>query len=176
MAAMLVGALAGLPVWTRLARRLENSQGLLSASAIALAAACVPMIFPLGYVGYIVSMAIWGAAFGGFWMLIAPAMADVIDGIVVRTGRRDDGVYLGFRAFFGRISYAVQAAAFAIVHGLTGFAENPRSAQAILGIRLHQAGIPAALLVAGFIVFKALNTITPQSARANRELLGQKGL
>ena len=175
MAAMLVGALIGLPVWTRLARRLENNQGLLAASAIALAVACVPMVFPLSYTGYIVSMAVWGAAFGGFWMLIAPAMADVIDGIVARTGRRDDGVYLGFRAFFGRLSYAVQAAAFAVVHGLTGFAATPRSPQAILGIRLHQAGIPAVLLLAGFFVFKALNTITPESARRNREVLREKG-
>jgi GPH family glycoside/pentoside/hexuronide:cation symporter len=174
-AAMLVGALAGLPVWTRLARKLENNQGLLSAAAVALAAACVPMVFPLGYWGYVASMFVWGIAFGGFWMLIAPAMADVIDGIVVRTGRRDDGVYLGFRAFFGRLGYAVQAIAFAVVHTLTGFGANPRSPQAIFGIRLHQAGIPAVLLLVGFVVFKALNTITPESARRNRELMKKKG-
>jgi GPH family glycoside/pentoside/hexuronide:cation symporter len=175
MGAMLAGALVGLPVWTRLARKLANNQGLLAASAIALAIACVPMAFPLSHTGYVVSMAVWGAAFGGFWMLIAPAMADVIDGIVARTGRRNDGVYLGFRAFFGRLAYAVQAAAFAVVHGLTGFAANPRSPEAIVGIRLHQAGIPAVLLLVGFVVFKALNTITPESARRNRELLQEKG-
>ena len=175
MGAMLGGALLGLPVWTLLARKLENNQELLSVSALALAAACIPMIFPLGYYGYVVSMAVWGAAFGGFWMLIAPAMADVIDGIVARTGRRDDGVYLGFRAFFGRLAYAVQAAAFAVVHGLTRFSVDPRSPQAIFGIRLHQAGIPAVLLLVGFVVFKALNTITPESARRNRELMKKKG-
>jgi GPH family glycoside/pentoside/hexuronide:cation symporter len=175
MGAMLVGALAGLPVWTRLARKLENNQGLLAASAIALAVACLPMVFPLSYWGYVASMAVWGAAFGGFWMLIAPAMADVIDGIVAKTGRRDDGVYLGFRAFFGRLAWLVQALAFAVVHELTGFAADPRSTRAILGIRLHQAAIPAGLLLAGFVVFKALNTITPESARRNRELLKKKG-
>jgi GPH family glycoside/pentoside/hexuronide:cation symporter len=175
MAAMLVGALAGLPVWTYLARKFGNNQGLLSVSAIALAVACVPMVFPLGYGGYVVAMAVWGIAFGGFWMLIAPAMADVIDGIVAKTGRRDDGVYLGFRAFFGRLAWLVQALAFAVVHELTGFAAAPRSPKAIFGIRLHQAGIPAVLLVIGFIVFKVLNTITPESARRNRELLKKKG-
>jgi GPH family glycoside/pentoside/hexuronide:cation symporter len=174
-AAMLVGALAGLPFWTRLARKLENNQGLLSAAAVALSAVCVPMIFPLGYWGYVAAMFAWGIAFGGFWMMIAPAMADVIDGIVVRTGRRDDGVYLGFRAFFGRLGYAVQAVAFAVVHELTGFAANPRSPRAILGIRIHQAAIPAVLLLVGFVVFKALNTITPDSARQNRELMKKKG-
>jgi GPH family glycoside/pentoside/hexuronide:cation symporter len=175
MAAMLVGALLGLPVWTRLARKLENNQGLLAASAIALAVACVPMVFELSYWGYVASMAVWGAAFGGFWMLIAPAMADVIDGIVAKTGRRDDGVYLGFRAFFGRLAWLVQALAFAVVHELTSFAADPRSPKAILGIRLHQAAIPAVLLLVGFVVFKALNTITPESARRNRELLKKKG-
>jgi glycoside/pentoside/hexuronide:cation symporter, GPH family len=177
-AAMLVGALAGLPGWVALTRKLENNQGLLSAAALALAAACVPMVFPLSYTGYIASMAVWGIAFGGFWMLIAPAMADVIDGIVAKTGRRDDGVYLGFRAFFGRLAWLVQAFAFAVVHELTKFNPDPRAVQtapAIFGIRLHQAGIPAVLLVMGFIVFKALNTITPESARRNRELLKRKG-
>jgi GPH family glycoside/pentoside/hexuronide:cation symporter len=174
-AAMLVGALVGLPAWVLLTRKLEDNQGLLSAAALALAAACVPMVFPLGYWGYIVSMAIWGIAFGGFWMLIAPAMADVIDGIVAKTGRRDDGVYLGFRAFFGRLAWLVQALAFAVVHGLTGFAADPRSAKAVFGIRLHQAGIPAVLLLIGFVVFRALNTITPESARRNRELMKKKG-
>lgn len=175
MAAMLVGAIAVLPLWTWLARRTENSQGLLSIQALALAAACVPMVFPLSYTGYIVAMAVWGAAFGGFWMMIAPAMADIIDGIVARTGRRDDGVYLGFRAFFGRLAYAVQAAAFAIVHGVTAFALDPRSPRAVFGIRLHQAGIPAVLLLTGFVVFRVLNTITPETARKNRELLRRKG-
>jgi len=85
-------------------------------------------------------------------------------------------VYLGFRAFFGRLAYAVQAAAFAVVHGLTGFAADPRSPRAVLGIRLHQAAIPALLLVAGFIVFKSLNTLTPGTARRNREILREKGL
>jgi GPH family glycoside/pentoside/hexuronide:cation symporter len=165
MAAMLVGALAGLPVWTRLARKLENNQGLLAASAIALAVACVPMMFPLSYWGYVAAMAVWGAAFGGFWMLIAPAMADVIDGIVARTGR----------AFFGRLAWLVQAVAFAVVHELTGFAADARSPKAIFGIRLHQAGIPAVLLLVGFVVFKVLNTITPESARRNRDLLKKKG-
>ena len=174
-AAMLVGALVGIPGWILLARKLENSQGLLSASAIALAAACVPMVFPLGYWGYVAAMAVWGVAFGGFWMLIAPAMADVIDGIVAKTGRRDDGVYLGFRAFFGRLAWLVQLLAFAVVHDLTGFKADPRAPQALFGIRLHQAAIPAVLLVIGFVVFKALNTITPESARRTRELLKRKG-
>jgi GPH family glycoside/pentoside/hexuronide:cation symporter len=175
-AAMLVGALAGIPGWVLLTRRLESNQGLLSAAALALAAACLPMVFPLGYWGYVAAMAVWGVAFGGFWMLIAPAMADVIDAVVAKTGRRDDGVYLGFRAFFGRLAWLVQALAFAVVHELTRFGANPRSPQAVLGIRLHQAGIPAVLLLVGFVVFRALNRITPESARRNREVLESKGL
>jgi Na+/melibiose symporter-like transporter len=133
------------------------------------------MVFPLGYWGYVASMAVWGIAFGGFWMLIAPAMADVIDGIVATTGRRDDGVYLGFRAFFGRLAWLVQALAFAVVHQLTSYAVDHRSVQAKFGIRLHQAAVPAVLLIVGFVVFKALNTITPESARRNRDILKKKG-
>ncbi len=175
-AAMLLGALAAVPVWTTLLRRKGDTQGLLQAAAVVLAVFCLPLLAARSYEAFAAAMFFWGTAFGGFWLLIGPALADVVDGIVVRTGKREEGVYLGFRAFAGRLSYAVQAVSFWAVHAATGFARNPRSAAAVTGIRVHTALMPALFLVAGVLVFRSLNTLTKDRAERNRAVLKERGL
>ncbi|MBN1241402.1 MAG: MFS transporter [Spirochaetales bacterium] len=175
-AGMLAGALAAVPVWLALGRLVRSRQTLLAAAAAALALLCLPLWFARSYDQFVAAMFAWGLAFGGFWLMMTPALADVIDGVVARTGARDDGVYLGFRAFFGRLAYAVQALVFWAVHRATGFAADPRSAAATAGIRAHTALIPAALLAVGVALFLILNTLDADKAAANRAELERRGL
>lgn len=170
-AGMLLGALAGIPFWLAARKRIPSAQRLLALSAVALAVFCLPLMFAQGYYAFVAAMFFWGIAFGGFWMLMTPALADIIDEIVVATGRRDDGVYIGFRAFAGRLAYAVQALSFWIVHSLTAFEVNPRGEAAKFGIRLHTALIPAVLLAIGVIVFLKMNSLDAERAEKNREML-----
>lgn len=81
--------------------------------------------------------------------MMTPAMADVID----------DGVLLGFRAFFGRLSWAVQASAFWLIHSLTGFVDNPHSPSAILGINIYMGLLPSILILIGVLIFWKMNTL-----------------
>jgi glycoside/pentoside/hexuronide:cation symporter, GPH family len=108
-AGMLAGALVSVPLWMFLGRRLGSNQRTLMASALVMAAFSFPMFFVSTQLGFTVMITLWGLGFGGFWLFMTPAMADVIDELVLRTGKREDGLYLGFRAFFGRLSYASQA-------------------------------------------------------------------
>jgi GPH family glycoside/pentoside/hexuronide:cation symporter len=174
-AGMLAGALAGVPIWLFLGKRVASRQALLAAAAAALGLLCIPLALAKGYWAFVAGMFAWGLAFGGFWMLMTPAMADIIDGIVAETGLRDDGVYLGFRAFAGRLAYAVQALSFWAVHALTGFAEAPRGPAALAGIRVHFALIPALLLGIGVLVFLRLNTLDAAKAADNRRRIAERG-
>jgi len=175
-AGMLAGALAAVPIWLALGRLVRSRQALLAAAAAALALLCLPLWFARSYGQFVAAMFAWGLAFGGFWLMMTPALADVIDGVVAKTGARDDGVYLGFRAFFGRLAYAVQALAFWAVHRATDFAADPRSEAATAGIRAHTALIPAVLLAIGVAVFLILNTLDADKASANRAELERRGL
>jgi len=175
-AAMLGGALVSVPLWLFLIRKIGSNQRLMIFTCLWMAAAAFPMTFVNGYTGFAVFMALWGLGFGGFWMFMTPAMADVIDEVVIRRGRRDDGVYLGFRAFFGRLSYASQALVFWAIHEATGFASDPRSASAAFGIKLHLAAIPAAFFIAGVVVFLWLNDLTPEKIRDHRSRLSEMDL
>ncbi len=175
-AGMLLGALTGIPLWLGLRKKISSNQALLASAAGSLALFCLPLMFVRSYSGFVIAMFVWGLGFGGFWMLMTPALADVIDEIVVKTGKRDDGVYIGFRALAGRLAYAVQALSFWIVHSLTRFAQEPRSDLSQMGIRLHTALIPACLLVVGLLVFLSLNKLNPETLGKYRESLKKRGL
>ena len=92
-----------------------------------MAAFAFPMTFINTMNGFTIFMALWGVGFGGFWTFMGPAMADIVDEIVIKDKRRDDGVLMGIRAFFMRFSYASQAIVFYLVHTLTRFEANPTS-------------------------------------------------
>ncbi len=175
-AGMLSGSLAAVPIWLGLGKLVRSRQALLAAAAAALSLLCLPLFFARSYGAFVAGMFAWGLAFGGFWLMMTPAMADVIDEIVVKTGKREDGVYLGFRAFAGRLAYAVQALSFWAIHAATGFAQDRRSASAVLGVRLHTAIVPAVLLAVGVAAFLRVNTLDAAKAEENRRLLAERGL
>lgn len=175
-AGMLIGALISVPVWTAAAKRIRSNQSMLIITAVLMAVFSIPMTFVDTYSGFTLFMTLWGLGFGGFWLFMPGAMADVIDEIVVTEGKREDGIFLGFRAFFGRLSYASQAITFWIIHSLTGFAEDPRSAQAVFGIHLHMGLIPAIFLVLGILVFVRMNTLSSSEVENNKQLLAELDL
>jgi glycoside/pentoside/hexuronide:cation symporter, GPH family len=175
-AGMLGGALLAVPLWLGIGRKIRSRQTLLAAAAAAMAVLCLPLAFARGYWAFVASMAGWGLAFGGFWMMMTPAMADIIDEIVAVSGKRDDGVYLGIRAFFGRLANATQALVFWIVHLATNFAADPRSSAAATGIRIHTAIVPSVLLGIGVLLFLRMNTLDTEKAEGYRRDLLARGL
>lgn len=180
-AGMLIGALVSIPIWARVSKKLKNNQKMLCITGVVLAVTAFPMTFVRSMNGYTLFMTLWGIGFGGFWTFMSPAMADVVDWFVVKTGRRDDGVIMGMRAFFMRFSYASQAIVFWLTHKLTAFdatitdpALVPESMK--FGISLHMAAIPALFFLIGVLVFIRLNRLTPKTVEANRLRLSQMDL
>ena len=165
-AAMLAGALISIPIWLYFIKRVQNNQKMITIAALLIGVSFIPMIFLRSQIGFIIALAFWGMSFGGFWLIMTPAMADSIDEIVVKTGKRNDGIFLGFRAFFGRLSFAVQALSFWALHELTGFNSDPNATSqtdlALWGINFQLALIPAILVIIGAIVFWKLNTLNKE--------------
>ena len=170
-AGMLGGTLISIPFWTALSKRLKNNQKMLLITCVVMAAFAFPMTFISTSMGFTIFMALWGVGFGGFWTFMGPAMADIIDSIVVEEKRRDDGIYMGIRAFFMRFSYASQAVVFWLTHKLTNFNADPYSESAKFGISLHMAAIPALFFLAGALVFYKLNTLDIKQIAINKKEL-----
>ncbi|MBD3352212.1 MAG: MFS transporter [Candidatus Lokiarchaeota archaeon] len=175
-AGMLLGALGSVPLWTAISKKLGDHQKAIKIAAIWMIFATFPMTFLTTETQFLIALTIWGVGFGGFWMLITPVMADIIDEIVVKKGKRKDGIYLGFRAFFGRLSYAVQALTFWIVHDLTDYDPNNITELAKLGIHIHMALIPTIFLIVGLAIFHILNTLNKEKMEVIHKKLAELDL
>jgi len=178
-AAFLVGVLISTPFWTRYSKKVKNNKKVMLISGFLLATVTIPITFYRNYYLIVFEMLLWGIAMGGFWIIIFPVSADVIDNAVVATKRREEGVYTGFQQFFGRVGIIIQALTFAIVHELTGFNIDLDLAQpesAIWGIYFHQALIPAMFVIIGALVFWKWYKLTPEKVHANQEKIKEMGI
>jgi GPH family glycoside/pentoside/hexuronide:cation symporter len=145
------------------------------------------MIFISGLLGWIISLIFFGIGLGGQWFSDNPTLADVLDDIAVRTGKRQQGIYYGFQAFFIRLGGATIAITIAIVHILTGFvggapsraeliARSPTPELALFGIRIHAAIVPAILILITIIIFWRFYNLTPDKVAANKAKLEELGI
>ena len=189
-AAMLAGTLSSIPIWGLFQKKAKNNQRILIISCLVMAAFAFPMTFMNTQLGFCIFIFLWGFGLGGYWTFMTPAMAEVIDEIVVGEKRRDDGVVMGFRAFFMRLSYASQAIVFWLCHTLTGYKagvvtiENGKKISetivqtdlAKLGINLHIGLIPALFFLLAALVMWRMNTLTPQKAQENRAKLKEMNI
>ncbi len=173
------GALIAIVFWLYLAKIIGSNQRTMMITATIMGIFSLPMLIVSDLYGFTIIAFLIGLGFGGYWMIMTPALSDVIDEIVIKTGRRNDGIFMGFRAFFGRFAFAIQAIAFAVVHELTGFINDPKAVQselALFGIQIHTGLIPALFLFIGVIVFYFMNTLNTEKVSANKEKLREMNL
>jgi GPH family glycoside/pentoside/hexuronide:cation symporter len=179
-AAFLVGVIVATPFWVKYSHKTNNNKKVMLISAVGLGITTLPLLFITSYWGVVASMFVWGLFLGGFWFMIFPVMSDVIDESVVITKKREEGVYVGFSQFFGRIGIIAQTMTFAIVHTLTGFIEGGdpsiQPASAAWGIQIHLGLIPAIFIFIGAFVFWKWYKLTPEKIQANQVKLGEFGL
>ena len=177
-AGFLVGAIVSTPVWVKIAHKVNNNKIVILIAGILLGVFAFPLFFLEDYWGIIITMVFWGIGLGGFWFMIFPVMSDVIDESVVRTGKREEGIYAGFSQFFARLGIVAQALTFGIVYTITGFVEGAPAQQplAVRGIHVHLSLIPMMFIFIGCIVFWAFYNLTPEKIKANTEKLKEMGL
>ena len=178
-AAFLVGVIVATPFWVKYAQKTNDNKKIMLISAVGLGITTLPLLFITSYWGVVASMFVWGLFLGGFWFMIFPVMSDVIDESVVITGKREEGIYVGFSQFFARIGIIAQTLTFAIVHTLTGFIEggdpSVQPASAAVGIQIHLGLIPAIFIFIGAFFFWKFYKLTPEKIQATQVKLGELG-
>ncbi|TFF92932.1 MAG: MFS transporter [Promethearchaeota archaeon] len=173
-AAFLIGGLLSIPVWMKYSHKQNNNKKVMLLGSSFLAIMSITLTFFPNVILLFIQIAIWGIGLGGVWIMLKPIMADIIDQSVINTEIREEGVYYGIYQFFSRTGWLMQAIIFGVIHMLTGFAEDPSSPSAQLGIRLHFGLVPTLFLIVGIIIFWKYYTLTPEKVRENQEIL--KGL
>jgi Na+/melibiose symporter-like transporter len=168
-ASFLIGALISSPLWALLAQKTNNNKKAMLIASFVLVGTTLPLMFIDDWLIMLFPIVLWGVGEGGYWTMIAPVLADVIDESVVITTKREEGIYNGFLQFFGRLGILMQAASFAIIHILTAFETNKTSPLALFGIDLHFSLIPGIVMLIGTLVFWKYYKLTPDKVRAHQE-------
>lgn len=178
MVGFLLGSFISIPLWMFIAQKTNNNRKTIRSAAVVITIFTTPLFFIEDYFILIIATALWGIGLGGFWVMLGPIFADVIDESVASTGKREEGIYNGILTFFARMSIILQAITIAVVHSLTGFVEGAetQSATAIFGIRLHFGLIPMIFMLISTIVLWKYYDLTPEKVKVLKEKLEQLGL
>ncbi len=174
----LIGAVLSVPLWIKFANKKNNNKQVYMISAVVLAVFSIPLSFILDYFLIFIIFILWGIGLGGFWALNRLILSDAVDEAVVKTKKREEGIYTGIMMFFNRLAIIVQVLIFAVVHTLTGFVEgaDTQSVQAQFGIQLHLGLIPMIVMSITILIFWKLYDLTPSKLERVQNELKQIGL
>lgn len=108
MAALLVGMFISMPIWGKIADITNNDRKTIIIEATFLTIVTIPLFFIGDYTIMLIAIFIWGMGEGGYWVMMSPVIATIIDESVIMTGRRKEGIYQGFQTFVsnGGFSYS----------------------------------------------------------------------
>lgn len=165
-AAFLVGSLISVPLWVWLGRKLGNRKVYLIGTSLVVVI-LMPLLFVSDIIAVVISTILVGIGIGALWTLMYPCFSDVIDEIVVKTGKRQEGIYTGIRTFFGRLSIVVQAISIAVVHEITSFIPGAeiQTDLALWGIRVILALIPMIFYLVAFFFMWKVYDLTPEKVQ-----------
>jgi len=176
----IITGVLGVPVWYRLGTK-YGSVRMFIVSNLIFGFGLFAFLFISDLLFTLILFAIGGLALGGSKTLEIVVFSDVIDEAMIKSGKRQEGIYNGIRIFIICLSIIAQVVLFAIVHtatnyipGKPGIVDQP--SEALFGIRLLIGGIPAVVMLFGTFLFWKIYDITPEKSIALKKQLYQLNL
>lgn len=177
MSGYIITGLLCIPVWSIIAKKIGNKKVFLI-GGLCIVLFAIPLLFVSEMIWVIISVALLGIGYNGFWVMMLPVLSDAIDEASVRNKKRQEGLYMGVRTFFGRIAIILQVLTFNIVQRLTDFDQyaDVQIGNAQFGIRIIVAIVPIGIMALGIILFYILYDITPEKKERIQEQLKELNL
>jgi Na+/melibiose symporter-like transporter len=122
----------------------------------------VPFLFTQNIIQHTIFVFIVYMVYSGEVIMLMPVASDTYDEVASKLEMRGDAMLVGVRNFFFRVAFIVVAVALGGIHILTLYDPNPAATQtpeAILGIRIHAALIPAIMYIIMGLIFKKYYTL-----------------
>nr|MBD3197670.1 MFS transporter [Candidatus Lokiarchaeota archaeon]MBD3202064.1 MFS transporter [Candidatus Lokiarchaeota archaeon] len=177
-AALLVGQLIGIPIWFKFMKKYGHRKLFITGILWAIIS-LIPLIFISDLLGIAIFIGIIGCGVSSLYMGNQLIFSDCIDEIIINDKKREEGVFLGIRTFFVRLSIIIQAITFTLTSVITGF--DPEigispSLEAIWGLKIQFAAVPLIIMLIAGIAFWRLYDLTPEKVRQNKILLNEMEL
>jgi len=172
MLALLVTALAFIPVWVKISKKIGkknsyiNGMGIFTVAVllVAFSADKVPVSVLIGY------MILAGIGLSTHYVMPYSLIPDVVENNYAETGKRREGIYYGLWTFLSKLGQAISALIIGIVLTLVHY--NPgmeQTSTSELGIRMLVGPVPVILIIIGMIVMYKY----PISSKKYNEILNK---
>lgn len=173
--AYFLAGLAGIPIWSRLARRLGKHRTWVIAMALACGAfAFTPFVVGEGdVVPFLIISIISGIGFGADLVLPSAIQADVVDVDTKASGEQRTGLFFALWGIATKLSFALAAVSLPVLHWV-GFdadafnaaGKSANGADALFALAMLYAAVPVALK----LVAMAMMWSFPLDAARQREI------
>ena len=124
--------------------------------------AFIPFLFTTNVIQHTVFVFILYMVYSGEVVMLMPVASDTQDEVACKLEKRGDAMLVGVRTFFYRFAFIVVAVTIGMIHILTMYDPDPAAIQtpeAIWGIRVHAALIPAIMYIVMGLIFKKYYTL-----------------
>jgi Na+/melibiose symporter-like transporter len=176
-AALLIGVIISVPFWTWIARKLGNRMAFIIGGLFSSIWLFIFFLSADNLLSGIIITFLLGFSISAMWTLMYPGLSDVLDEIALKTGKRNEGVFVGIRTFFGRFAIVIQAGAIGLIHWATGYnSDLPITPLAQWGVRIHMSLVPALFYLLGTILIILLHNLTKEKVDGIKKELIEKGL
>ncbi|MBN2154487.1 MAG: MFS transporter [Candidatus Lokiarchaeota archaeon] len=176
-AALLIGVILSVPIWTWVARKLGNRKAFILGGLASTVWLFEFFFFADNLISGIIITFFLGISISAMWTLMYPGLSDVLDEIAVKTGKRNEGIFVGIRTFFGRFAIVIQAVAIGVIHNITGYdPELPATLIVQWGVRIHMSLVPALFYLLGTILMICMYNLTKEKVEDIKKELSRLNL
>ncbi len=153
-----LGFLISIPLWMKFANKYGFGKTYVI-GALLTSVLLVPGMWISDTISTFIVFTLVGVGRAGLIVMLMPIFSEVMDELGVKFGKRQEGVYMGIRTFFGRLTIIAGTLTVAIIHTLTNFvADAPigtdtQTPLALFGIRMHFVLISLISCFLGALIF-----------------------
>lgn len=170
---IIVGLLS-IPFWHWITKKIGNAKMVILGGTLIICSG-LPFLFISNTITIIVFISIMGLGQIAFGLQLMPILAEVVDELVVKIGKRQEGLVIGVRTFFARFGLIIQAITFGLIHILTGFepASTTQDPLALIGLRIQLALVPTIIMTIGILLFWRMYDIDPTKKKTIQRRLAK---
>jgi GPH family glycoside/pentoside/hexuronide:cation symporter len=153
--ALLVAALAAIPFYVLLSKKIDKRGSYISGMAwmIVMLIAFVFLMPLLPAWAGVILMAIAGLGLGAHYVMPHSLLPDVIEWDAIQTGSRREGAFASIWAFSGKLGQGLAGWMVGQILGLSGYVANAaQSESAIRGLQMVTGIIPSVIILIGIVV------------------------
>ena len=155
MLALLVTALAFIPVWVKISRKIGKKRSYITGMSI-FSAAVLLVAFTADKVSLpilMLYMVLAGIGLSTHYVMPYSLIPDVVENNYAETGKRREGIYYGLWTFLSKLGQAISALIIGIVLTLVHYVPTAeQSLTAKTGIRMLTGPVPVIVIAAGILV------------------------